>query len=343
MRNKKIIKRIVEFAEASVCIVFLSACSAPPPETEYVLGTICTVNLYEQGSAKIYSAVFSRLHELENILSANADDSNIAEINRNAGIKPVVAAPETITLLNEGIVFSKKTNGIFDPTIGPLVKAWNIGTEYAAVPSLDTIQKACALINFRNVVVNQSNRTIFLTQKDMKLDLGAIAKGYAADEIVNILKAHTIKRGIIDLGGNIFAYGEKASGKPWTVGIKNPEVEHGEPILSIPVKNTSVVTSGIYERFFESNGKRYHHILDPRTGFPAENDLLSVTIISPVSMIADALSTSVFLLGREKGMMLVEQTPDTEVIFIDKNRKIFTSSGLKGKLSILNEQFTLAQ
>jgi FAD:protein FMN transferase len=312
-----------------------------PARTEYVLGTVCTINLYDQGTEAIYTEAFDRLNALDAILSVNREDSNIAAINAAAGIEPVKAAPETLAILKDAYAFCKETDGLFDPSIGPLFKAWNIGTDYAAIPKPDVLQNARALVNYRDIRIDDADGTVFLSKKGMKLDLGAIAKGYAADEIIRIFKSHKISRAIVDLGGNVYALGEKAPGVFWTIGIRDPETERGEPVLSIPIKDASVVTSGINERFFEQDGKRYHHILDPRTGFPVENEVWSVTIIDSVSMDADALSTSTFLLGVDKGMSLIERRKNVAAIFIKRNREVWVSSGLRGKVTVLDSRFTL--
>jgi FAD:protein FMN transferase len=321
---------------------FFSCKSAIPARTEFVLGTVCTINLYDRGTDQIYAEMFGRLKDLESILSANRDDTNIAVINQNAGIVPVKANPETMAILSEALLFSEKTGGLFDPTIGPLVKAWNIGTEYAAIPSKEKLETAKALVNWKKLTLSKENGTVFLQDRGMKLDLGAIAKGFAADEMTRILTSHGIKRAIIDLGGNIYAVGEKAKGTPWVIGIRDPEQEQGESIMSIPVSNESVVTSGIYERFFMANGVRYHHILDPETGYPVNNELMSVSIIATNSMLADALSTSTFLLGTEKGMELIESTEGTEAVFINKNHEVRYSKGLINKIKLLDTRYTLA-
>ena len=312
-----------------------------PAQTEFVLGTVCTVNLYEKGSAKVYTEIFTRLHELDTILSANTDTSNLAAINEGSGIAPVKAAPETLIILKEALIYSQKTDGLFDPTVGPLVKTWNIGTDYAAVPSQEKINIALALIDYRKVIINDAEGTVFLTTKGMKLDLGAVAKGYAADEVVRIIAKHGIQRAIIDLGGNVYAFGDKDPETDWTIGIRDPETQQGNAIISLKIKNKSVVTSGIYERFFEENGKKYHHILNAKTGYPEDNELMSVSIITSVSMLGDALSTSTFLLGTEKGLALIEKTDKTEAIFIDKNKKIRVSSGLRGQIQILDDRYSL--
>ena len=322
--------------------LFLTSCAQElPPQTEFVIGTVCTVNLFDKGTNAVYSEVFSRLRELEAILSANRDDTNIAQINAAAGLHPVKAAPETLDVLTEALLFSVKTEGLFDPSVGPLVKSWNIGTEYASIPSTETITSALELVDFKKIVIDRNQNTVFMQKQGMKLDLGAIAKGYAADEIIRIITKHHIKKAIIDLGGNIYAFGEKAAGKKWNIGIRDPETNQGSSILTIPVLNKSVVTSGVYERFFEQEGKRYHHILDTRTGFPVENELLSVTIVTGKSIEADALSTTTFILGTERGMNLVEEMDDVEAIFINRNREIRCSKGLKGSLNLIDKRYVL--
>jgi len=327
----------------SISMLLVSCDSKMPAQTEFVLGTICSVNLYEKGSSKIYAEIFSRLRELDSILSANTDTSNLAAINAGAGLTPVKAAPETLVVLKEALLYSEKTKGLFDPTVGPLVKTWNIGTDYAAVPSQEKINKALSLIDYKKVKINDADNTVYLATTGMKLDLGAVAKGYAADEIIKIISKHDITRAIVDLGGNIYAYGDKAPGTDWTIGIRDPETQQGNAIISIQVKNKSVVTSGIYERFFEENGKKYHHILNTKTGYPEDNELMSVSIITSVSMLGDALSTSTFLLGTDKGLALIEQTGNTEAIFINKNRRIRVSSGLKDQIKILDDRYTLSE
>ncbi len=321
-----------------------SSCAQPvPARTEFVLGTVCTVNLFEKGTEKVYQEIFSRLFELESILSANRDDTNLAEINSKAGLSAVKGASETLIILKEALIFSEKTGGAFDPTVGPLVKAWNIGTDFAAVPDPAVLSQALSLIDYKKVILDEKEGTVFLTEKGMKLDLGAIAKGYAADEIVRIVTEHKIRRAIIDLGGNVYAFGEKSPGKSWTIGVRDPENNTGDSILSLPVANKSVVTSGVYERFFEQDGIKYHHILDTETGYPVQNDLLSVTIITGKSMQADALSTSVFALGAKKGKALVESLPDTDAIFVFRDRHIEATGDQPARMRLLSTKYTITQ
>lgn len=338
---KRLLRRFTAALAITLCLSLSSCAKKEPVRTDFALGTVCTVNLYEQGTAAAQDEIFARLKELDAILSANRDDSNVAAINAGAGVAPVKAASETLTVLKEALAFAEKTDGLFDPTVGPLVKAWNIGTDYAAVPTGDEIGRTRALIGWRDVVIDEAAGTVFLKREGMKLDLGAIAKGYAADECVRIIASRGITRAIVDLGGNVYAYGNKAKDTPWTIGIRDPENDTGESVLSLKVSDRSVVTSGVYERYFIEGGKRYHHILDPHTGFPAESELLSVTIVAKPSMLADALSTSVFLLGPKKGLDLIEATGDTEAIFIDLRGNVLLSSGLKDQVSVIDGRYTI--
>jgi thiamine biosynthesis lipoprotein len=296
--------------------------------TEFVLGTFCRIRLYEQGTPEIYERLFARLGEIDALMSANRPDSELSLINAAAGIAPVPVSPELMTVLEKARYFAEASGGAFDPTVGPLVKLWGIGSdgpEEASPPDPEKIAEALGLINWRNLILDRSPGTAFLAGQGMSLDLGAIAKGYAADELVRILREAGLNRAIIDLGGNIYALGvrvPKSSGEkdlPWRIGIQNPLDDRGVYTGIVELKDCSVVTSGVYERFFIHNGKRYHHILDTATGFPVENSLLSVTIIASSSMDADALSTAVFALGYEKGRALAErERADALFIFEDK-------------------------
>ncbi|MBQ2528661.1 MAG: FAD:protein FMN transferase, partial [Treponema sp.] len=221
----------------------------------------------------------------------------------------------------------------------PLVKLWGINTDHAKVPSQSEIDEALPLVDYKSVEIMEdgNQKKVFLKQKGMSLDLGGIAKGYAADEIAKILSEEKIDCAIIDLGGNIYLWGKKKNGAPWNVGIKNPFDEKGSPALLLSCgENLSVVTSGIYERNFVQDGKLYHHILNPKTGFPGDDKYKSVTIVSSSSMEADALSTSAFLLGPEKYFSLF----DTPAIFISEDRTVLCSSELISDVEA-NYGFTL--
>jgi thiamine biosynthesis lipoprotein len=303
-------------------------------ESEFVLGTFCSVNLYGRGRPEDYRAVFGRLRELEYILSANREGTDLDRVNRAAGIEAAAVRDELIEVLNKALYYAEASGGAFDPSVGPLVKLWGIGTDSPRLPPDEEIGEALALVNYKNIEVDENRGTVFLREPGMALDLGAIAKGYAADEAVKVLAARGIKRGIIDLGGNIFAFGEKEKGTPWRIGVQDPGESRGVYIGILELSGESVVTSGVYERFFEEDGKRYHHILSTGTGRPAETGLLSVTIAAASSTDADALSTAVFALGWEKGRSLVEDLPGAGAIFVFEDLSVRLTREMEGKFSL---------
>jgi len=220
-----------------------------------------------------------------------------------------------------------------------LVSIWGIGGENPRVPSQAEIDDALALINWRNVELNSERSSVFLKQAGMSLDLGAIAKGYAADEAAAIIRRAGLKRAIIDLGGNILTYGEKRDKTPWKVGLQTPLEDRGAYFGIISGPEQSTVTSGVYEKFFEVDGKRFHHIFSPFDGYPAKNSLLAVTIIAKFSIDADALSTAVFVLGYEKGRALIESLEGTEAVFVFEDLSVRQTQ--KTGLALTNENFIL--
>ena len=307
-------------------LFFSASCKQEPSRAEFVLGTVCSVTLFNQAHKSVYRDIFKRLREIENLMSVNIAGSDIARINASSGIEPVLVHEEVFKVIERAVYFADESGGAFNPAVGPLVSLWGIGTEKPRVPSQAEIDEVLPLLNWRDIELDPSG-SVFLRNRGMALDLGAIAKGYAADEVSAIIKNAKINRAIIDLGGNIVVCGEKKDKSPWKVGIQNPIEKRGVFIGIVSAKELSVVTSGVYERFFEKDGVRYHHIFLPSSGYPAENELLSVTIISRNSIDADALSTAAFVLGYERGKSLIESTPETEAVFIFKDRSVRKTTG----------------
>jgi len=313
-----------------LCILFLfSGCAEPPPaRREYVLGTLCTINLFEKGSAEAYREIFARLREIEDRMSVNKDGTEVDAINRSAGVAPVKVHPDVLFTITRALHFAELSGGVFDPTVGPLVKLWGIGTEAERIPGAEEIAAVLPLVNWRDVRVDPAAGTVFLARPGMRLDLGAIAKGYAADEAARLIRARGIPRAIVDLGGNILALGARSDGKPWRIGVQDPAGERGAYTGVLQVRDKTMVTSGIYERFFLQEGKRYHHILSTRDGYPITNGLSSVTILADRSIDADGFSTTVFALGYDQGRALVEATPGVDAIFVFEDFTIRTTRGL---------------
>jgi thiamine biosynthesis lipoprotein len=359
-----------------IAVLLLPACKKPP-QMEIALGTVCAVNLYEGGNNALYSRIFFRVREIDRTMNFHTDEfqellnvkitddpedrmsaaiqstletltSGVIAVNRQAGIAPVKVRADLIELLEKALYYAELSDGAFDPTVGPLVRLWDIGPESGRVPGEDEIADALALVNWRHLEIDREAGTVFLPYEGMAIDLGAIAKGYAADEAARIAREAGVKRAVFDFGGNIVALGWRGKkGKeqlPWRIGIQNPlkENERGVYIGILQVDNTSVVTSGVYERFFESGGKRYHHILSTTDGYPVDNGLLSVTIVTASSADADALSTTVFALGFERGKALIDSIPDTEAVFIFDDNTVRLTAGLTEIFTLRNDEFILS-
>ncbi len=320
-----------------------AASTKPITKTNFLLGTVVDISIYDKQDESIIDKGFARISEIENKMTINnAETSEIIALNEASGKNEVKLSPDTFFVVEKGKQYSELAKGKFDITIGTVVKLWNIGTEYAAVPDKDKLAEAVKLVNYKKLILNKDKLTAKLEDKGMKVDLGAIAKGYAADEVARVLKENGVEHAIINLGGNVLTIGGNPNGNPWRIGIQDPFNPRGEFLGVVPVKDKTVVTSGTYERYFEENGKKYHHILDPATGYPTENNLYSVSIITDKSVDGDGLSTTSLLLGLEEGMKLIEKLDNVEAIFITSDKKVYVSSGLKKDFTISNPEFKLA-
>ena len=315
--------------------------TAPISRTEIFMGTVVKITLYDSSDETILDKAFNRVSEIESLVSINESGTELDLVNEKAGIEPVKVSDTTFTIVEKALEYSQLSNGDFDLTVGPLVKLWSIGLEGEKVPTTSEINEVLPLVNYENVELDKENNTIYLKEKNMIIDLGSIAKGYAADEIAKILSANNVNSAIIDLGGNILAHGVKPTGDNWRIGIQNPYKERGGIIGVLQVKNKTVVTSGIYERYIEEDGVRYHHLLNPHTGYPFDNNIAGVSIITDKSIDADALSTTVFAKGIEEGLKFVESLNNVDAIFISKDNKVYTTSGVKDSFSLDDESFIL--
>lgn len=332
-----------------ICIVSLSACAAsgykPVKRSEFLLDTIVEITVYEKNKTAndTLDELFGEIRSSEQKYSRHIADSEISKINNNPG-KMVTVSEDTEDVIEKTLYFSSASDGLFDISIGPLVDLWDINGNNPHVPSPDEIASALKKIDYRRIAMDKENNTVSVADNGMSLDLGAIAKGSITDKLVSMLREKGTRSALLNLGGNLYLHGSKPDGSAWNVGIRNPFGLQGEYLGTVAVRDMSVVTSGIYERFFEENGKVYHHILNPKTGYPADNDLVSVSILSPSSTLADGFSTTVFLLGPDAGMALIEKTDNAEAILVTREKKIYLSSGIKNgeiPFQITNEEFTV--
>lgn len=301
--------------------------------TQYLMGTVVTITvagLADEDANRAMSAAFEEIRRLEGVLTFFSEDSDLGRINAAAGAREVLVSAETIEVLAEALRISDRSGGAFDPTIGPLVSLWGFEVKDRFVPPKEEIERARTLVNWRNMSVDPNLRTVRLERKGMKVDLGGIAKGYAADRAAETLRRHGVSSALVAVAGDIRALGEKAPGVAWHVGIQHPR-EPGAVLGSLRIADRSVSTSGDYERYFIKDGIRYHHILDPATGRPAAASR-SATVLAPTTILSDALSTAAFVLGPEKGIGLVQSFPGVEAVIVDREGRVHVTPGLAGKV-----------
>lgn len=315
----------------------------PYEKSSFLLNTVISIKTFEndENAIKSVELAFSRIQEIEDSLSAYIDSSEISMINQNAGIGPVEVSDETYDIVKKSLKYSDLSDGFFDISIGPLIKLWDINGEHPVVPEDEDVKSLLPLVSFKDVELDDDARTVFLKEEGMSIDLGGIAKGYAADEAQRVLRKNNIKSAILNLGGNVYVLGAKPDSSKFKLGVQDPFSNRGEYFGILSLEDGSLVTSGIYERFFEKEGRRYHHILNPFDGYPMNNEIASVTIVSDKSIDGDALSTSVFCMGKDKGLELIESLDDIECIVVYRDRSVFISSGLKDGFKIEDESFNL--
>lgn len=323
----------------------LSGCSEEAASGEiFLMSTVITqMSVYGPQSGEAVEAVNDLLRELDQKLSLYQEDSEINRINRAAGEAPVSVSDYTFRLLQEAKGYSELSGGRFDITIAPVSLLWGIDTDHARIPEPDGLAQALQLVDYRKLILNEEEQTAFLEREGMSIDLGGIAKGYMAAAIGETYAAYGVTGALVSVGGNICTYGRKPSGEPFVLGIRDPLQESANAILGkLEVTgNTVVATSGAYERYLEQDGVRYHHILDPQTGYPAETDLLSVTVVSADGGLADFLSTTLFMAGRETVKEYLDH-PDFQVIAVDQDRRIWLSDALADAFTLLSATYTMA-
>ena len=303
-------------------------------KTFFALGTVNTIMLNQCGNLEIIDKAIQRVYEIDDKMSAFKYDSDISKISRNAGFGAQEVHRETFNLIKKAVGFGALTNGAFDITMRPMIKLWGINEKEDYIPSDIEIQETLKLVNYKDIVLDEKKCSVALKKTGQSIDLGGIAKGYAADEVKRILIENGIESALINLGGNVVTIGTKLPGQEWRVGIQNPLSPTGEYLGVLSATNKTIVTSGSNERFFIKDGVRYHHILDPRTGKPAQSELLSATAIGSSSTDADAITTAIFILGPQNSIELLKQL-EVETVFVTKDLSIMVSNGLVGNFEVL--------
>ncbi|MCD7834586.1 MAG: FAD:protein FMN transferase [Lachnospiraceae bacterium] len=308
-------------------------------ETGFFLDTVITITLYGDNDSTAMDGCFALLDQYEQMLSRTVEGSDVWNINHSNG-EPTEVSEETAWLIETALYYSELSDGAFDITITPLVELWDVQNKASLVTGDETAEEAyasglipseeeieTALLHIDYTAVSCEGTTVTLSDPEAEIDLGGIAKGYIADCLEDYLLSQGIESALINLGGNVQTVGTKPDGSSWKIGIQKPFGGSSDIITVVECTGESVVTSGTYERYFEIDGTIYHHILDPNTGYPADNGLVSVTILADFSTVCDALSTTCFVLGLEDGMELIESIDSVEALFITEDEVMYRTSG----------------
>ena len=317
-------------------------------KSNIVMDTVVTLSAYGANSKEAVEESFKRLNEINEMASTNISTSDIYKINSSSGIEYVKVRPEILKMIETSIEYSKLSDGAFDITIGPIINLWGIGTDNEKIPSEEEIKSKLQLVGYDKISINENDSSVRLEKQGMSIDLGGITKGFAVDEVLKIYKKYNIENGLINLGSSsIYALGKNKDNNDWSVGIKNPRSEEANEYMGvIKLSDESLSTSGDYERYFIKDNKRYHHIIDPKTGYPVDNSVISDTIVvnddtQNSGMLADILTTTVYTLGSEKGLKLINSLPGVSCEITTADYKVFTSEGFKGRITDLNKEFKL--
>ena len=269
----------------------------------------------------------NEIRRIEDILSTYKEESVTNLINLNAGIQPVKVSDEVYELIDRSIRISSITQGSFDISYGSIDKRlWNFDKTMTSLPASSTAKKMVRLINYKNIILDKINKTVFLKEKGMRIGFGGIGKGYAAEMAKAVMKKNGVMSGIVNASGDLTAWGHQPNGEPWTIGIVHPDLA-GQPFSYMSITDGSIATSGNYEKFVIIDGKKYSHTIDPKTGLPVTG-IKSVTVISPNAEICDALATPVTILGIKNGIELINQLKNVECIIIDDNNRLYKSKNI---------------
>ncbi|KQT18473.1 thiamine biosynthesis protein ApbE [Chryseobacterium sp. Leaf404] len=291
---------------------------------------ITVVSDSENSADRHIDAAIAEIQRIEKLLTTYSDGSQTNLINRNAGIKPVEVDEEIFSLIERSLRISSITDGYFDISYGSIDKSfWNFDKEMTALPNPEYIKKQLELVNYHHIILNKDSQTVFLKKKGMRIGFGGIGKGYAAEMAKQLLQTRGVNSGIVNASGDLTTWGSQANGKPWTVGIADPD-HSGQPFSYMNITDMAVATSGNYEKFVMIDGKRYSHTINPKTGMPVSG-VKSVTVFCPNAEIADAMATPVSIMGIQPALNMVNQINHLECIIIDEEDHIYSSQNINLK------------
>jgi thiamine biosynthesis lipoprotein len=340
----------------SILSLFVMSCTEKEKmykESRVLMDTFCTITVVSASKEKAQAAIhagFAEIKRLETLLNYFSSDSEITGINLAAGMKPVKVEDDTLEIVSKTYNISEATYGVFDATLAPVIKLWKFSKDpsRSSMPSKEEVKQALKLVGYKKMIIDRTASEVFLKDQGMEIDLGGIAKGYAADKAVDAIKAKGINAALVAIAGDIKGFGANLSGQGWKVGIQNPrpETESEKPwediFAVLHLKDKAISTSGDYQRFFMKDGERYHHILDPETGFSAGSGLISVTVIAPEGYLADSISTAVFVLGAEKGLALMDSM-GLDGVLVDADKKVILTKNIRKDIEILNDSYQLKE
>tara|TARA_R110002096_G_scaffold166299_1_gene335498 strand:- start:2474 stop:3454 length:981 start_codon:yes stop_codon:yes gene_type:complete len=312
-----------------ISLSFTSQAQQAHKRTLKLMGSRFDITVVAEDSITAKNYIESGIEEIdriEKLISSWDENSQTSEINKYAGIKPVKVEAELFNLIERAMMISKLTDGAFDITYASMDKIWKFDGSMRKMPSEEDIRASVTKVGYNNILLDKEKLTVFLKIKGMKIGFGAIGKGYAADMAKKLLVAKGVTSGIINASGDMNSWGKQVDGNEWKVAITNP-LNKNKVFALLPISNGAVVTSGDYEKYVEFNGKRYSHIIDPRTGYPSTG-IISVTVFAPKAELADALATSVFVMGKEAGLDRINQLPNIECIIIDDKGNISKSNNI---------------
>lgn len=325
------------FFGLAFCIILIILCCScydktkePYKEEIFAMDTVITITVYGEEPQEKIAAASREIKRLEALFSVTNESSDISGINKNSG-EFVKVSDDTVALLKTAVEASELTDGAIDISVYPVVKLWGFTTGEYKVPDDKHITNKRNFVDYKKIIIDEKNSSVKI-EKGMELDLGAVAKGYTSQKIKNILNEMGNTSAIINLGGNIETVGKKPDEDPWTIGIQYPN--DSNYFSTLELGETSIITSGGYQRNFEENGIVYHHIIDPSTGKPADSGIVSSTVVCDNSAMGDALSTALFVMGKDKSIDLYRKYNNFEFILLDENDKVYVSKGIKDSFSL---------
>lgn len=349
-------KKIIIVATLSLSLFSLAACGkgnsavkdtrnllkTPIDKDVTTMGTFVKVTVYDKGKEAAVEKSLKIPVKYNNLTTVNQSGSQIDKINQNAGIQPVKVDAGVYELIKAGYNYSRKNLG-YDITIGSLTSLWNIGMDNARKPSQSEIDHVLPLISYTYIKFDDKAKSVYLTQKGIRMDLGSIVKGFVAMKMVESLKKDGVTTGIVNLGSSsIYVMGHSPRGpeNPWSIGIKDPNDPTANQMGILQASNQHVNTSGIYERYLEVDGHKYSHILNPKTGYPFDNDIASITLLisGKDKTNGDGLSTMIYAMGTKKGYEYIEKMKNVQAVFVDKDNKVYITPGLKDKFQLTEKK-----